>query len=86
MVLLIAAFPHSLDVPAVEVLHDGDMRHARLCSSPMPMLLVWRDVDDVAHPDLRDLASPSLHPAGAVRHDQGLAKVGGSARSSGLQA
>src|SRR3954454_4368651 len=73
-VLLVADPFHHLDVLAIEMLHDGDVRHARRRRGPVPMLLVRGSMDDIPRPDLLDRASPTLHPAGALRHDQALAE------------
>jgi len=39
----------------------------------MPVLLTGRNLDDVAHSNLLDGVTPSLHAAGAGRDDQDLA-------------
>ena len=57
------------------MLDDGNVRHLRRRRGSVPMLLVRGRVgNDVACPNLLDLAPPPLHPAGAFRHDQRLAE------------
>src|SRR5438445_6976068 len=73
-VLLIAHLFQPFDVPAVDRLLNGDMRHGVRRGGAMPMLHARRRPYDVARLDLLLLASLLLHPAGAGRHDQGLAE------------
>jgi len=67
-------FLHPVDGPAVPLLLNGDVRHARGRRGSMPVLLTRRDPDDVTRPDHLDSTAPLLNPAGASRHDQGLAQ------------
>src|SRR5262249_40456278 len=71
------------DVLAVEMLLQRNMHHVGLGAGAVPVLLVGRDPDRVARPDLADRAAPELYPADAGDHVQGLAErvgVPGGAR------
>ena len=73
-VLLVADLFHPVGGLAVETFHNGDVRHGRGCRGSMPVFLTRRDPDDIPLPDFLDLTAPLLNPAGASRHDQGLAE------------
>src|SRR3989442_10635185 len=73
-VLLIAHLLHPFDVPAVERLLDGEMRHAVRCGGAMPVLHARGRPDDIAGLDLLLRPTFLLHPARAGGHDQGLAE------------
>lgn len=45
-VLFVAAAFHHIDVLAVEMLHDGDVRHSRCRRGPVAMLLIRGSMDD----------------------------------------
>src|SRR5271170_6239676 len=60
------------------------MTHRRGWRRPVPMLLCWREPDDVARPDLLDRAALVLDAAAAGHDDQSLAervRVPGGARA-----
>ena len=71
-VLFVADLFHPVDGFAVELLLNGDVRHRRRGRRPMPMLFARRKPDHVARPNFLDRPTPSLRPAAAGRHDQGL--------------
>ena len=71
-VLLVADLFHPVDGLAVELLLNGDVRHRRGGSRPVPVLFARRKPDDVTRPDFLDRAAPALRPAAAGRHDQRL--------------
>ena len=72
--LLVADLFHPVGAVAVELFHNGDVRHGRGWGSAVPMLLARREPDHVPRPNLLDRASPALCQAAASRHDQGLAQ------------
>src|ERR1035438_4649751 len=72
VVLFVAAVFHPVGGLAVELLLNGDMAHRRGWRRAMPMLLSGRNPDDVTRPDFLDRPAPTLSPATAGRHDQGL--------------
>src|SRR5207247_1496798 len=83
-VLLVADLFKPLDVLAVDLLLDRDVRHRRSRRGSVPVLHAGWDADDVALAHLLNRTSPTLNPSGACRHDQHLAKwmgVPGRARS-----
>src|SRR5688500_7690679 len=45
---------------AIELLLNRDVRHRRRRRCAMPVLLAWRNPDDVARPNLLDRPTPSL--------------------------
>ena len=47
---------------------------AVVARGPVPMLFARREPDHVAGPDFLDRPAPTLRPAAAGRHDQGLAE------------
>src|SRR5438128_4215451 len=71
-VLRVADLLHPVGALAVELFHNGDVRHGRGRRGAVPVLLIRRDPDHVTRPDFLDRATPALHPAAASRHDQGL--------------
>src|SRR5579859_5346777 len=73
-VLLVAHLLHPIGGSAVELLVDGDMRHAGGGGCAMPVLLARRNPDNVARMDLFAGATPPLRPAAAGRHDERLAE------------
>jgi hypothetical protein len=60
-VLFVADFFHPVHGLAVELFHDGDVRHGRACRGAVPMLLTRRAPDHVTRPNLLDRASPALY-------------------------
>src|SRR5207244_11386705 len=73
-VLLIAHLFHPFDVPAVERLLNGDMRHGVRRGGAMPMLHARRRPYDVARVDLLLRSTLFLHAARAGDHDPRLAE------------
>src|SRR5436309_8153750 len=70
LVLLVGDLFHPVDRLAVELLHNGDVRHGRDCRGAVPMLLTRRAPDHVTGADLSDRASPALNQAAPSRDDQ----------------
>src|ERR1700712_3139083 len=67
----IVLLPHRLHpgrMFSVERLLHGDVGHAVIRRTAMPMLFTRRDPDHVARPDLAERPALGLHPADA-RHD-----------------
>src|SRR3954469_2862990 len=71
-VLLVAHVLQPIDHLPVEPLLDGDVRHRRRSSRPVPMLLARREPDDVTRSYLLDRSSLPLDPAAAGRDDERL--------------
>ena len=65
---------HPISGLAVELFHDGDMRHGGGLRGAMPMLLPWWTPDDIPRPDFLDRAILALYASAAGHHDQGLAQ------------
>ena len=72
LILFVADLFHPVGALAVELFHNGDVRHGRGWRGAMPMLLVRHKPDYVTRPNLLDWSTPSLGPAAASRHDQDL--------------
>src|SRR5207245_11764427 len=67
----------------VDLLLNGDVRHARGRRGSMPVLLARRDPNNIAWPDVFDFPAPLLNPSRSGRDDQDLAqRVGVPRRSS----
>src|SRR5437763_1919773 len=71
-VLLVAHVLQPVDDLAVEGFLDGDVRHRRRRSCPVPVPHARREPDHVAGTDLLDRAALLLHPAQAGRDDERL--------------
>src|SRR3954470_2474297 len=76
-VLLVAHVLQPIDHLPVEPFLDGDVRHRRRGSRPVPMLLARREPDDVTRSYLLDRASIPLAPAAAGPSDERLTPRGG---------
>src|SRR5918995_3258881 len=64
---------HPVHVLAVDLLLNGDMRHAVHGSGTVPVLHPWRSPDDVTGTDLLLLAAPGLDPPDTGGDNQMLA-------------
>src|SRR5271165_6070870 len=73
-VLLVADLFHPIDGLAVELFHDGDMRHGRGGRSAVPMLLVGWACDHVTRTNHFLGLTPTLRPTAARNDDQGLSQ------------
>src|SRR2546423_10124185 len=73
-VLLVADSFQPIDVLAVDLLLDRDVRHRRSRRGSVPVLHAGWDADDVALPHLLNGTSPTLNPTSACCHDQHLAE------------
>src|SRR3954453_23701932 len=73
-ILVVRNMLHPINGLAVELFLDGDVAHGRRRRSAVPVLLTWREPDDIAGPDLLDRAAFTLHPAETGHDEQGLAK------------
>src|SRR3954454_10797582 len=73
-ILVIRNMLHPINGLAVELFLDGDVAHGRRRRSAVPVLLTWREPDDIAGPDLLDGTAFTLHPAETGHDEQGLAK------------
>jgi hypothetical protein len=71
-ILLLADVLHPLDHLPVKRFLNGDMRHRGRRRSAVPMLLVRCKPNDIAWPDFRDRAAPTLRPPKPGRYDQRL--------------
>src|SRR5882672_7608253 len=71
-ILFVTDLFHPVDRLAVELFHDGDMRHRRHRRCAMPMLLAGRAPDHIAGPDFLFGFAPTLRPAAAGRDEQCL--------------
>src|SRR5579885_215111 len=74
LVLFVADLFHPVNCLAVESLLNGDVRHGRGWRGAMPMFLPRLKQDHIAWSNLLDGSPPTLCPATASRHDQGLAQ------------
>src|SRR6516225_3605059 len=73
-ILLVGDVLHPIHVLAVQRLLGRDMNHGRGRSGAMPVLLVWRNPDDIAALYFAHLAAPALHAARTGNDEQGLAE------------
>ncbi len=71
-VLLIANLLHPLNDFSVQSLLNGDMRHRRSWTCPMPVLFVRRKPNHIAWPNLFDRSTFALRPTKPGRDDQRL--------------
>jgi manganese oxidase len=71
-VLLVADLFHPVHNLTVELFLNGDVRHRRVWTSPMPVLLAWRKPHHITRADFFDWPAQTLCPAAACRHNQGL--------------
>jgi len=74
LVLFVADLFHPVHGLAVELFHNGDVRHSRDLVGTVPMLLARRKPDYVPGPNLLDRAARALCETAASRHDQGLSQ------------
>ncbi len=84
--VLFADLFHLVDSLAIELFHNGNVRHGRVCRGAMPILFAWWARDYVTGPDYRDRTSPTLRPAAACDDDQGLSQGVSVPCDSGAQA
>jgi hypothetical protein len=73
-VLLITDLFHPVRALAVQLFHNGDVRHGCGRRSAVPMLLTGREPDHIAWPDFLNRAAPTLRPSESGRNDQNLAQ------------
>src|SRR4029453_15453024 len=74
VILLVGDLLHPVDVLAVELFRDGDVRHRRRRCRPVPVLFPRRTEDHVTGEDFLDGPAPAWPPPPAGRHDQRLAE------------
>src|SRR5882762_287814 len=73
-VLLVGDLLQPIDILAVELLCNCDVRHARGWRRAMPVLLAGRTPNHVARPNFLDGFAPALGPSESRCDDQGLAE------------
>ena len=70
--MFVADLFHPVDNFTVEFFLNGDVRHGRSWSGPVPVLLTRRKRDYITRPDFFYRPAPMLRPATPCRDDEGL--------------
>src|SRR3954467_13354897 len=73
-VLFVANLLHPVDDLAVQLFLDGDVGHCCGLCGAVPMFVPRRTPDEITRPDFLNRATPTLCPAAARDHNQGLAQ------------
>src|SRR2546422_10601719 len=72
LILFVADFFHPFDGLAVELFHNGDVRHRCGLRGAVPMLFTRRAPNHIARPNFFFRAAFALNPSTPGRDDQGL--------------